>query len=130
VIVIDASVLVTVIADDSDIGQRFAAEIVGEEAAAPHLLDCEVVSAIRRLRRRGDLSEARALQALTDLQDFPIERFPHAGLIDRMWQLGGTITAYDAAYLALGEALDAPLLTSDAKLSRAHGHDCEVRLLI
>lgn len=129
-IVVDASVLVTVIADDSDTGRRFAAEIAGEDAAAPHLLDCEVVSAIRRLRRQGDLSEERALEALVDLHSFPIERFPHGGLIDRIWQLGKTITAYDAAYVALGEALDAPLVTSDAKLARAHGHGCDIRLLV
>lgn len=129
-IVVDASVLVTVIADDADTGLRFAAQIAGEDAAAPHLLDCEVVSAIRRLRRRGDLSEERALEALADLHSFPIERFPHAGLIDRMWQLGTTITAYDAAYVALGEALDAPLVTADAKLAGTRGHDCEIRLLV
>ena len=129
-IIVDASVLVALIADDSDTWQRFAAEITGEDAAAPHLLDCEVVSAIRRLRRQGDLSEKRALEALADLHRFPIERFPHGALVDRMWELCETITAYDAAYVALGEALVAPLLTADAKLARADGHNCEIRLLV
>lgn len=129
-IIVDASVLVALIADDSDTWQRFAAEITGEDAAAPHLLDCEVVSAIRRLRHQGDLSEERALEALADLHRFPIERFPHGALVDRMWELRETITAYDAAYVALGEALVAPLLTADAKLARADGHNCEIRLLI
>jgi predicted nucleic acid-binding protein len=130
VIVIDASVLVTVLTDDSGAGRRLAGELAGDEAAAPHLLDCEVVSAILRLRRQGNLSETRARQALADLGRFPVERFPHAGLVERMWQLGGSITAYDAAYVALGEALAAPLLTCDAKLSRAQGHECEIRLVI
>ena len=129
-IVVDASVLVTVIADDSDTGRRFADAMADQDAAAPHLLDCEVVSAIRRLRRQGDLSDERALEALADLHRVPIERFPHGALIDRMWALRDTLTPYDAAYVALGESLDAPLLTADAKLARAPGHECEIRLIL
>lgn len=109
------------------IGARFA----GGDASlhAPHLLDVEAAQVIRRYWLRGDISEARAVEALADLADLPIRRYGHEPLMERIWALRQNVTAYDAAYLALGEALGAPVLTRDTKLAGAMGHDARVELI-
>jgi predicted nucleic acid-binding protein len=89
---------------------------------APHLLDIEVTQVLRRLVQRKEIAIARAEQALHDLAHLLIERHEHRALVPRVWQLRDSLTAYDAAYVALAEALEAPLLTCDAKLAGAHGH--------
>jgi predicted nucleic acid-binding protein len=89
---------------------------------APHLIDVEVAQTLRRLALGGDLVERRALQALDDFRGIRIERHPHGDLVRRAWQLRAALTAYDAMYVALAEALDSPLVTCDARLARAHGH--------
>jgi predicted nucleic acid-binding protein len=89
---------------------------------APHLIDVEVAQTLRRLALSGDLVERRAIQALDDFRGVRIERHPHVDLMRRAWQLRTTLTAYDAMYVALAEALDSPLVTCDARLARAHGH--------
>lgn len=89
---------------------------------APHLIDVEVTQTLRRLTLSGDLAEYRAVQAINDFQGIRIERHSHADLVMRAWQLRTALTAYDAMYVALAEALDAPLVTCDARLARAHGH--------
>jgi predicted nucleic acid-binding protein len=89
---------------------------------APHLLDVEVLSALRRLVASGYASPARADDALTDFRALSIERYPHEPLIPRAWALRENLTPYDAVYLALAEALSergAPLLTADQRLARA-----------
>jgi predicted nucleic acid-binding protein len=94
----------------------------GRDLHAPHLLDVEVLSALRRLVASGDASPARADEAVTDLLDMSIERYPHDLLVRRAWQLRENVSAYDAVYLALTEALSesgARLLTTDARLARA-----------
>lgn len=96
---------------------------------APHLLDLEVVQVLRRFVLRGDLAEARARAALRDLGDLDLARYEHAPFARRLWALRETATAYDAAYLALAEALDAPLLTCDARLGRSHGHQARVQVV-
>ncbi len=93
---------------------------------APHLIDVEAVHALRRLVRRGDLSLERALAARQDLRDFTIVRYPHVALVDRMWDLREHLTAYEAAFVALSEALGVPLITADARLARATGHGAEI----
>ncbi len=93
---------------------------------APHLIDVEAVHALRRLVRRGDLSLERALAARQDLRDLTIIRYPHVALVDRMWDLREHLTAYDAAFVALSEALGVPLITADARLARATGHGAEI----
>lgn len=101
----------------------------GEDVHAPHLIDIEVVSAIRRLERMGRLTRDRAAEALEDLRDLAIRRYPHLGLIERIWQLRHNVTTADAAYIALAEALDAPLITADARLARAPAHGACVELI-
>lgn len=101
----------------------------GESLHAPHLLDVEVTHALRRRARTGELDDARAFEALSDFLDLPIARYPHDLLIPRVWTLRHSVSAYDATYLALAEALDAPLLTRDRKLARAKGHRARVEVV-
>jgi predicted nucleic acid-binding protein len=99
-------------------GFLFAAN---ETLHAPHLIDLEVAQVLRRYVRSGVISAERAVEALTDLADFPLTRYPHFVLLTRVWQMRHALTAYDAAYLALAEALDSPLVTRDRALTRAGG---------
>jgi predicted nucleic acid-binding protein len=99
---------------------------------APHLLDVEVLSAMRRLVTTGAASPERARQALADLLDLRIVRYPHDVLAPRIWQLRDNFSAYDAAYVALAEALadqGAPLLTADVRLARATEAHTDVRVV-
>jgi predicted nucleic acid-binding protein len=99
---------------------------------APHLLDVEVLSALRRVSATGDASTARATEALADLADLPIERYGHYELIPRIWELRENFSTCDAAYIALAEAIvddGAPLLTADARLARAADAHTGVRVL-
>lgn len=89
---------------------------------APHLLDIEVASAFRRLTQAGELAPAVAGTLLDLLGSFPLNRYPHHHLLERVWSLRMTLSAQDAAYVALAEALEAPLLTTDRRLARSHGH--------
>lgn len=89
---------------------------------APHLLDLEVVHVLRRYVANGDLPTSRAEQAIADYGNFRINRYSHQPFLLRIWQLRGNCTAYDAAYIALAEALAAPLVTCDRRLATAPGH--------
>jgi len=100
-----------------------------ERVHAPHLLDVEVTQVLRRLVQRKEISVERAEQALEDLTRLVIERHEHQSLVGRVWQLRDSISAYDGVYVALAEALDAPLLTCDAKLAGAHGHHAKIELV-
>ena len=128
-IVVDASVVVTALADDGPDGERVRSRLAGERLAAPHLIDVEVASAWRRLAAAGHLVERRAAFARADLRALPIERVPHAPLMERCWELRTNMTAYDAVYVALAELIDAPLLTADAKLAAAPGPICTIEVL-
>lgn len=128
-IVVDASVVVTALADDGDDGDRARQRLMGERPAAPHLLDLEVLSAWRRLRSGGDLDDRRASQAIADLTDLRIDRVPHGPLVARCWELRANLTVYDAAYVAVAELLDAVLVTADGRLAGADGPRCRVELL-
>jgi len=101
----------------------------GASLHAPHLLDLEVLHVLRRFERRGILHPSRAAEAVEDLLDLPLTRYPHDTLAFRIWELRGALTAYDAAYVALAEALGAPLLTRDAALASARGHRARVELV-
>jgi predicted nucleic acid-binding protein len=129
VLVVDASVLATALADDDRDGDLARARLRGERLLAPEVVDLEVTSVLRRHVLAGSLEERRARLALTDLRDLGLRRVPHRGLLDRCWELRSNATAYDAAYVAVAEAVDAVLLTGDARLSRAAGLRCRVEVL-
>lgn len=96
---------------------------------APHLLDVEVAQVIRRYAANGEIDGTRGRLALADLADLPLRRYPHDFLLPRIWELRNDLTAYDAAYVALAEALDAPLLTRDRRLAAAAGHRAQIELV-
>jgi predicted nucleic acid-binding protein len=96
---------------------------------APHLLDIEVAQVIRRYSANKEIDSDRGRAALVDLADLPLHRYPHDFLLPRIWDLRHNLTAYDAAYVALAEALDAPLLTRDRRLAAAAGHHARVELV-
>ena len=100
-----------------------------EALAAPHLLDVEVLQVLRRLVRRGEVSAARAEQAIADLAAWPLARYEHSWLTSRIWSLRDNATAYDACYLALAEVLEARLVTCDAALATVPGCDARVALV-
>lgn len=100
----------------------------GEALHAPHLIDVEVMHALRRYEGSGVISEARGREALRDLSDLPLARYPHTLLMSRVWDLRRNLTAYDATYVALAEALGATLVTRDSGLASAPGH--RVRIIL
>jgi len=125
-LVVDTSaVLAALAADEPDeaLVERLGAD---GDLHAPHLIDVEVVHALRRLVHRGELAVERALAVRLDFGDLSIVRYPHVALLDRMWELRDNFTAYDAAFVALSEGLRAPLVTTDARLASAPGHRAEI----
>lgn len=128
-LVVDASVLAVALADDGAHGDLARARLRGESLAAPDLLDLEVTSVLRGRLAGGHLDTRRAELALGDLVDLPLQRVPARHLFGRCWELKDNLTIYDAAYVALAEALTAPLLTADAKLARAPGTHCRIEVL-
>lgn len=128
-IVVDASVLAPALADDDTDGDRARERLRGEQLAAPELIDLEVVSTLRRAARAKRLDERRSAQALNDLAALPLRRVPHLQLLARVWELRDNLSAYDASYVALAEALDTVLVTADARIERASGIDCEILVL-
>lgn len=128
-LVVDASVLATALADDGRDGDRARTRLRGEQLAAPELIDLEVASVLRGQMLAGSLDARRAELALIDLEAMPVRRAPHRPLLARCWQLRDNLTVYDAAYVALAEALDADLLTADRRLAKAPGPRCGIELL-
>jgi predicted nucleic acid-binding protein len=96
---------------------------------APHLLDIEVAQVVRRYAAAGEIDPERGRAALVDLADLPLRHYPHDFLLPRVWELRNNLTAYDAVYVALAEALDAPLFTRDQRLAAAAGHFARVELV-
>ena len=128
-IVVDASVIAAALIREDFVADRLRARLVGERLSAPAVMDIEVVSTWRGLSRAGRLASRRAEVALADLAGMPLERSPHGPLMPRIWELRDNLSAYDAAYVALAEALDTILLTGDARLARAPRIHCDVELL-
>ncbi len=128
-LVIDASVCVVALSDDSKAGDRARRRLRDENLAAPELIDLEVASVLRKLVSAGLVPPRRADLALADLISLPMDRARHRPLLPRVWQLKDNVTAYDAAYVALAEALDVPLLTADTRLAAAPGPRCVIELL-
>lgn len=99
-----------------------------ESLHAPHLLDLEVAQVLRRLVRETAITAERADEAIRDLRDVRLTRYPHVLLLGRIWQLRHNLSAYDAAYVALAEELDTSLVTRDARLVSASGHAARVEV--
>ena len=129
VIVVDASVLAPVVADSGADGSRFRRRLKGEAVAVPDLARIEVVSVIRRQLKARGLDSSQAELAVSDLLDLPLVVYATAPLLCRCWELRGNVTAYDACYVALAEALGCSLLTADAHLARSPGLNCAVEIL-
>ena len=129
-IVLDASVVVELLLD-TQTGDAVARRIADPALAlhVPHLLDVEVAQALRRAVREGEIDDVDAVAAIEVLHGLGLHRHSHEPLLDRMWQLRQNLSAYDAAYVALAEALDAKLLTCDARLKRAPGAAHRVELV-
>jgi predicted nucleic acid-binding protein len=102
---------------------------LGRTLHAPHLLDLEVAQVLRRSALAAELDAARGAQALEDLAALPLSRYPHDGLLPRIWELRHTVPAYDAAYVALAEALAAPLVTRDPALAASRGPAARIERL-
>ena len=129
-IVIDASALTEVLLQTRaapKVSERLFRR--GETLAAPHLIDVEIAQVLRRYEAGGQLDESRAREALADMADMPLTRYPHVVLLQRIWELRHYMTAYDAAYVTLAEALEVPLVTRDSGLARAPGHHAVIELL-
>jgi len=129
-IVVDASVLVNAIADGGADGRRARAELrAAGDVAAPDLIDVETAAALRRRWLAGTLSARRFASAIEDLDALAIDRYPALPLMRSAYELRANVTAYDAAYVALAEALGCELLTADRRLANAPGTRCAVRVL-
>ena len=127
-VVLDASAVVALLVARGRHGDWVAEQSAGHVLAAPALVTFEVANVLRRHELNGTLHESQAALAHDDLVAMPVQLWPYRALADRVWRLRGSITAYDASYVALAELLDAPLLTLDRRLGRAAGIGCEVRL--
>jgi predicted nucleic acid-binding protein len=130
VIVLDASALLEFLLQ-TPLGTRVEARLFRgqDELHSPHLIDVEVVQGLRRLVRAGEVSADRAADAIEDLVDLDLHRHAHLDLVARAWKLRQNITAYDAVYVALAEALAAPMVTCDAPLAKAPGHRAHIEVI-
>jgi predicted nucleic acid-binding protein len=130
VIVVDASALVEALLRTpaaAAVQERLFG--TGQSLHAPHLIDIEVAQVLRRYAASGRVEPGRCRDALDDLFDFPLDRYPHDLLLPRVWELRHNLTAYDSVYVALAEALDATLLTRDRRLAAAAGHRARIDLV-
>lgn len=128
-IVIDASILVDALGGHGPKAKRARKAINAMEMLAPSHVDIEALAGWRRQVRKGELSAGLADEAVSFLKALPIRRIPHEPLLDRIWQLRDNVTAADAAYVALAEQFQVPLVTSDGRLTRAFGPRCEFQLI-
>lgn len=123
--VIDASALIELVSGKPPDAALRRTALTGE-GAAPELVDIEAASTIRRMVLSGLMPAEEGSEVLHDVSETPISRTSHRPLITRVWELRHAISAYDAAYVALAEQLDVPLLTCDARLGRSNGHQAEI----
>jgi predicted nucleic acid-binding protein len=130
-IVVEASVVVTALADDGADGEKLRSRLQADgDLHVPELLDLEVAAVLRRIAvMERALSPRRASRALEDLADLPAARYSHRPLLGRIWELRHNLPPYDAAYVALAEALDAVLITTDRRLARCPGLSCELEVV-
>jgi predicted nucleic acid-binding protein len=130
VIVVDASALLEFLLQTS-LGARVEARLFRDEDElhAPHLLDVEVVQGLRRLVRTGEVASGRADEAIADLNDLDLHRHAHVDLLGRAWKLRANVSAYDAMYVALAEAIEATFVTCDGPLAKAPGHHARIEVI-
>ena len=127
---VDASALVEALFQTPAAGAARARLLNAEQTLhAPHLIDLEVAQVLRRYAASGRIEPAQGRDALNDLNDFPLDRYPHDLFLPRVWELRHNLTAHDAVYVALAEALDATLLTRDRRLAAAPGHYARIELV-
>ena len=130
-IVVDASTVVEYLVGGRSFERlRERIDEPGQHLHAPHLLDIEVLHALRRLTLQRSLEAERADDAVRDFAELRVMRYPASTFLSRVWQLRHNVAAFDAVYVALAEALDAPLITTDARLARALGHDARIELVV
>jgi predicted nucleic acid-binding protein len=127
-VVVDASVLVAALVDRGRAGEWAENVIASGDLHAPELVRVETANVLRRLESDGQITTSEANAAFEDLVQLDVELFGFDSFAERIWQLRGTVTTYDAWYVALAEALQAPLATLDMRLSRTNGPTCEFRL--
>ncbi len=127
-IVVDASAVIEVLVGGRNAG-AIQARMMSGVMCAPYVIDTEVVQVLRRFHGRGELSAERGLAVVGQLAELGICRYPHVPLLPRMWALRDIVTAYDAAYLALAEILDVPLVTTDGRLATAPGHSATIEVI-
>lgn len=99
-----------------------------ENLHVPHLFTVEVLHALRRLTLTGNVSEVRGNRAVNAVLNTRLTRYPHEPFVERIWELKENVSAYDAAYVALAEAIDAPLITTDRRLAQASAHEAKIEL--
>lgn len=128
-LVVDASVIAPAIADGGTDGDNYRARIKGQQLAAPDLLRVEAMSVLRRHLANGSLTPNQATNAADDLLSLPLVVYPTAPFLRRGWELRGNVTAYDACYVALAEALNCTLLTADHRLASAPGTRCQIETI-
>ena len=128
-IVLDASAALDLLLGTTPAAAGALDRVLADSLHAPELIDLEIASALRRFVQMGELTPEQARARLDAHASIRIERYRHAPLLPRIWQLRDQLTAYDASYVALAEALGCSLLTSDAALARARGHGARVELL-
>jgi predicted nucleic acid-binding protein len=127
--VIDASALVDAVADPSPHGDAVRTALAGRRMLVMDFTDAEVLQGLRSLRHRREIDDLDVRRALHRYRAAPLERYPALAFGPRVLDLAANLSAYDAGYVALAEALDAPLLTRDARLARAPGPRCEIVLV-
>lgn len=124
--VVDASVLIEALTSKDRKAHAAWAVVRAGALAAPEMIDVEVVSSLRGLVRGGVAGVLQAREALVTMRSLPLLRYPHLPLLPRIWQLRDNLTAYDASYVALAEALGCALVTADKRLARTSGARCEI----
>ncbi len=128
-LVVDASCLFEVVADSPRADTIAARMLADSDHAAPEIIDVEVLGVIRNQYLKGRLDTTAANQAVADLRDWPGDRFAHRWMLDRVWELRDSVRGWDAFYVTLAEAMNATLITLDARLARAPGPRCAIEVV-